>query len=135
MVDVVFLLIIFFLTTSSLVELTRANVDLPEETGEKENITESPGLIINVTANGRLIVDGEEIPFQRGLAMVAGEVDKAGGSAAVDVLIRADRDAPLRVINDLAEGLMDLDVRGWRLGTQIPFGHAAGDVQGSGGSP
>ncbi|MEC9372838.1 MAG: biopolymer transporter ExbD, partial [Planctomycetota bacterium] len=33
MIDVVFLLIIFFMTTAQFVKMTRAEVDLPRETG------------------------------------------------------------------------------------------------------
>ena len=93
MIDVVFLLIIFFLTTSSLVQMTRVPLDLPEEKGQSIEESESPGPVINIEADGRIVVDSVEVDVQRVLAMVGVEIDRAGGVDDLDVLLRAD---PLR---------------------------------------
>ncbi len=122
LVDVVFLLIIFFLTTSSLVDAARAPIDLPQEEGEAELGSISPGLIVNIDPDGRFIVDGDAVAFSRVLEMLLAEIDSAGDPAAVDLLVRADKDAPLVHLNSLARALVQQGVTKWRLGTETPAG-------------
>ncbi|MCA9293419.1 MAG: biopolymer transporter ExbD [Phycisphaerales bacterium] len=127
MVDVVFLLIIFFVTTSSFVKMTRAELQLTEAPGESGADSATPGLVINIESDGVYVVDGEDIPFDRLMAMITVEIDKVGGDAqSLDVVVRADRSAGLVHINRLAQGMIDRGVRSWRLATQVPPGAALG---------
>lgn len=126
LVDVVFLLIVFFLTTTSLAEMSRARLDLPEEAGEEQIESETPGLIVNINARGDYLVENEAITLERALGMVRAEVEKAGGPENVDVLVRADRAAPLVHLNELARRLVDMGLTSWRLGTQVPQGTGGG---------
>lgn len=120
MIDVVFLLIIFFLTTSSLIQMTRIPLDLPEEAGEAVDENESPGLVINIEADGRIVVDNVEVDPDRLMRMVAVEIENAGGVDELDVLLRADQSASLGHVNGIAESMIDLGVRSWRLATRVP---------------
>ena len=121
LVDVVFLLIIFFLTTSSMIEITRAELDLPVEEGEK-NVHERPrGIVVNITKNGTLIIDQETLSFEQLTALLRAE-NTRGGDEALDVLIRADKGAALRHVNRVADYLSNLGVRSWRLATEEPSG-------------
>ncbi len=123
MVDVVFLLIIFFVTTSSFVRMTRADLQLTEVPGEEGPESTTPGLVINIESDGNFIVDGEDIDFDRMMNMIAVEIEKVGGEAqSLDVVVRADRSAPLLHINHLAQGMIDQGVRSWRLATRVPPG-------------
>lgn len=122
MIDVVFLLIIFFLTTSSLVQMTRVPLDLPEEKGQSIDENESPGLVINIEADGRIVVDSVEADVARVLSMVGVEIERAGGVDDLDVLLRADRAASLARVNEIAQGMIDLGVKSWRLATRVPAG-------------
>ena len=123
MVDLVFLLLIFFLTTSTFIEETRARVELPEQVGEsRQDITRS-SVIINITRNGLIVVGGEYLSVDQVIAKLAAEIASAGGDpSSIDLLIRADRGAPLEYLNQLAERLIDLNVRRWNLATVIPAG-------------
>ena len=120
MVDVVFLLIIFFLTTSSLVELTRERVDLPVEEGEQIEEERAGTVVVNITEQGRIIVEGEPLTREQLLAKIEHEMHS--GSTEFDLLIRADEAASLAVVNDISEGVSELGVRGWRLATEVPYG-------------
>ena len=122
MIDVVFLLIIFFLTTSSLVQMTRVPLDLPEEEGQAVEDSESPGLVINIEADGRIVVDSAEVDVARVLAMVGVEIERSGGVDDLDVLLRADQAASLGHVNEIAQGMIDLGVKSWRLATHVPGG-------------
>ena len=56
MIDVVFLLIIFFMTTARFAQITRADLELPKEAGEQQETGEEAGLVINVLADGSVMV-------------------------------------------------------------------------------
>lgn len=123
MIDVVFLLIIFFMTTAQFVRMTRANVELPVEEGQKEAITAEPGLIVNMKRSGEFIVDQRTVDLDTLVRMVSAEslrVEQRGGS--LDLWIRADRNASASMLNRLAERLAEVGVRGWRLATETPRG-------------
>ena len=121
MIDVVFLLIIFFLTTSSLIELTRAPVDLPEEQGQQSTEPQRAGIVVNVMRSGELVVESQSLTRAQFLSRVDAEIARRNGDAArLDLLIRADRSTSLLHINELAEQLMARDVRSWRLATRVP---------------
>ncbi len=133
MVDLVFLLIIFFLTTSTFIEKTRARVDLPEEEGEELQEVTKSSVIINITRNGTYVVAGEYLSLDEILSRVDAELASVGGEAdRLDLLIRADRDASLVHLNDLAERLIERNVRSWKLGTAVPRGSSPG---GGGAAP
>ena len=89
LVDVVFLLIIFFLTTSSMIETTRAELQLPVEKGEDGTRDRPRGIVINITKNGSIIVDQQTLEFDQLASLLRIENDR-GGDEALDILIRAD---------------------------------------------
>lgn len=123
MVDLVFLLLIFFLTTSTFIEKSRARVELPEEVGEALQKITTSSVVINITRNGTIVVGGEYLSVDQVIAMLSADIKAAGGDpSAIDLLIRADRAAPLEHLNQLAERLIDLNVRRWNLATVIPYG-------------
>ncbi len=138
MIDVVMQLIIFFMFSSQFAQVLRSQIDLPEEPGEKEQAASDEGtLIIDVQADGSLIVAGETVTRQRLAEMIGAEIAEAGGQAGgVRVLVRADRAAPARHINAIAADLSRLGVRGWRLGTSRPpeSGSGGGGAGGRGGA-
>ena len=128
MVDVVFLLIIFFLTTTSLIEKTRIPLDLAREAGAAQTPDALPAIVVNITADGELIVDGRVLEERQVLEVVDRVVAAAEGDGSqVDLLIRADRQASLVHVNRLALALRSRGVRGWRLATQTT-GRPGGDA-------
>ncbi|MCB9839152.1 MAG: biopolymer transporter ExbD [Phycisphaeraceae bacterium] len=126
MIDVVFLLIIFFMATAQFARLTKADIELPREQGETQRAEEASGVVINISPAGELIVDGDSYSLDRVVAMVKVELKRAGGApGALDLLIRADKDAPASVVNTLADRLVEAGVRSWRLGTEPGSGGGA----------
>lgn len=118
MIDVVLQLIIFFMYTSQFTSMTRTPLDLPKEAGDQSEAVEQTSIVVDVRADGQLIVEGQEVDLARVADMVLVEIDRAGGSpAATDLLIRADRSAPAAYVNRLATELAALGVRSWKLAT------------------
>ena len=125
MVDVVFLLIIFFMTTAQFARLTRAELDLPREPGEEGVVEHEGALVVNVLRTGEIIVDARVVSLATLLSMVSSEIAD-GRAAEIEVLVRADLAAPSAVINAIAEGLTERGVMSWRLATETPAPGAGG---------
>ena len=121
MVDVVFLLIIFFMTTAQFSRLNRAEVSLPQERGEQKETAEEAGLVVNITRAGDLIVADQTVDLE-GLERLireelrASEQDRSG----LKLLIRADRDGDTRRLNELVNLLTELGLGQARLATEVP---------------
>ncbi len=120
LVDVVFILIIFFLTTSSLIDTLRAEIDLPLESGNEQAPDRPTTLVVNIDRSGAYIVENRELTIGPLRRMIEAEIDKAGSPRALDLLVRPDRDASLAPVNDLASTLVDLGATRWRIATEIP---------------
>ena len=121
MIDVVFLLIIFFLTTSSLARLNAAPVDLPELEGESTPNPEDRPVVINLTADGGIIVDRAPLTVANLPTRRAAEIESRGGDPAIGtVLGRADRAAVVRDVDAIAGVLVELGIASWSVGTAIP---------------
>ncbi len=122
MIDVVFLLLIFFMTTTQFARMSRAEIDLPQEPGEREQSLAEPGeVVINVTRSGEIIVDERSLTHDQLLRMVAADMKSIGGDAAsIRLTIRAHRGAPASIVNRIAADLARIGVRDWRLATEVP---------------
>jgi biopolymer transport protein ExbD len=115
MIDVVLLLIIFFVLTAQFARTQGTPMNLPQEPGEKAPDERPAALIIDLDAAGVLSVTGTKSDLPQLLRMVEGEVLRLG--SALDLEVRADRDCPASHLNRLAEGLARIGVRNWKLAT------------------
>jgi biopolymer transport protein ExbD len=122
MIDVVFLLIIFFMTTAQFARMTRAEVDLPREKGEQEQEPEEAGLVVNLTADGGIIVAGSTLTIDGLDDLVADVVarDAEEGGGPTKLLIRADRNADSTALNQLVTRLQAHGIGAARLATEVP---------------
>ena len=82
LIDVVFLLLIFFMVSTSFSELTQLVVDLPEAEGTPASTDTSVLLVVDVAGN--MTLDGEPVPN-----------DARGLSAAMGQRLRGNTDIPL----------------------------------------
>ena len=122
MIDVVFLLIIFFMTTAQFARLTRADVDLPRERGEQRETPEEEGIVINITRDGRIIVSTETVTLDRLQELVFEEIQRSRGRDAklAKVMLRPDRDARTDRLNDVITRLQDMGVGSAKVATEVP---------------
>ena len=122
MIDVVFLLIIFFMVAAQFARITRAELDLPQEKGEQEQAAEEAGLVINLLADGSIEVAQRTIGIEELLQIVQEEIDRlpSGDPRNVKLLIRADRNNDTTTLNDLFNRLRSLGVGAARLATEVP---------------
>ncbi len=122
MIDVVFLLIIFFMTTAQVAQLTRTEIDLPQERGEQRATPDEAGLVINITAEGEIIVASRTIDLVELEEIVRGEMSKDAPKPAyqLKLLLRADRNAAAAHLNHVVELIESLGVGAARLATEVP---------------
>ena len=118
MIDIVFQLLIFFLVTAQLSQYSRADLDLPQEAGEKTDAAAEAGLIINVLADGTFeiasgVVSIEEI---QSLARDLARDSESKGEVARP-LVRADRNAPTASLNKILSTLQKAGIPAVRIAT------------------
>jgi len=122
MIDVVLLLIIFFMLTSQFTQSNLSPMNLPRAKGEaspEKSEKANAAVIIDMSASGDLRLMEEDVPLDRLIQLVAADVKRAAASGgAIDVVIRADRSCPALYLNRLAGTLTQVGVRKWRLATE-----------------
>ncbi|MBL9141884.1 MAG: biopolymer transporter ExbD, partial [Phycisphaerae bacterium] len=89
MIDIVFQLLIFFLTTAQLAAISRADIRLPAQRGADDPERSRSGLVVNVDAQGRFMTPEGELTDSE-LERAAREAVRREGAAAVRPLVRAD---------------------------------------------
>lgn len=122
MVDVVFLLIIFFMTTAQFARVTRAEVELPREPGEQMEESEEAGLIVNLLQDGTIIVNQSELTLDELEMLVREQIrsGESGDATRFKLMIRADRSADTARLNDLLRLFEGLGVGQAKLATEVP---------------
>ncbi len=120
MIDVVLQLIIFFMLTSSFGDLRRTEIDLPRQPGDAQRDAREPALIIDLTADGRTLVDSREVSSVELERLARTGIAAADDQHPFDVLIRPDRDAPARHLDAVLSRLAAIGVDRWKLGTVAP---------------
>ncbi len=126
MIDIIFLLIIFFMTSAQFVQQSRAELELPQEAGAEERETESPPFVINVMADGMnpyIIGQGREMDLDNLLDLIEREIrrlnrEEGRPASAMEVTIRADRRGVSRALNELASELRDRGITHWRIAVE-----------------
>ncbi len=122
MIDVVFLLIIFFMTTSQFAKVSRAEVSLPQELGEQDPTPEEAGLVINIMEDGQIIVNDAALNMKQLKNLVKQEIAKYPDRSTLQLklLIRADKNAESARLNQVVSLLQTLNVGAARIATQVP---------------
>ena len=91
LIDVVFLLLIFFMVSTSFSELTQLVVDLPEAEGSSATTDEALMLTVDVAVN--MTLNGEPVPNDaRGLSLALRQ--QLSGNTDIPVTLSADAMTP-----------------------------------------
>lgn len=119
MIDVTFLLLIFFVTVTQVSQANREQLQLPQQAGEKDQ--DRSTLTININRTGQLNVAGAVVDRADLAAMVAAELEKVGGDPRMlKILVRMDQGAQSRAINQLIDQFEQFDVKVVELAVETP---------------
>jgi biopolymer transport protein ExbD len=119
MIDVVLLLIIFFMLTAQFAKSVQSEMDLPKESGDAADSVGEAAVVIDMDRAGQMAMLGAKVDLNEVTRTVRAALDKAGSSPlGLDLVIRADRACPAAHLNRLAEALAGMGVRTWKLATQ-----------------
>ena len=118
LIDIVFQLLIFFLVTAQMAEVTRAQLDLPKEKGEEAGDSDKAGLTINVLADGSVVVADETLSEAALDRAIEAAIDAAGGADMLKPLVRADRNCDAERLNEVFRLLSSHGLAAIRLATE-----------------
>lgn len=116
MIDVIFLLIIFFMLSSQFASTEARPVDLPREPGmETSESAAEAKLLIDIDRDGAYSVMGESVTLESLSRMAAPRPNAAGSAVRSAVVVRADRSCPASALNRLADSLAGSGVESWSI--------------------
>jgi biopolymer transport protein ExbD len=119
MIDVVFLLIIFFMAVSQVTEVHKVRLQLPQLEGSRDQ--QLAQLTINVTAEGQRISSGREISLQQLTSLLTAELARhQHDPTQVAVVIRADQQAESRAVNEVITLLRSMQITRLRIAVEVP---------------
>lgn len=89
LIDVVFLLLIFFMVSTTFTKETHLSLDLPEASGEEQS--EQPSqLEILIDANGQYVINGKTLVNNKLQTLINGLEQASAGNKALPLIITAD---------------------------------------------
>lgn len=93
LIDVVFLLLIFFMVSTTFTEETHLSIDLPEASAAAEVVAEK-GIDIVISAGGDYIINGRSVINQQPQTLLRSLEKVAAGNIQQPLVITADAKAP-----------------------------------------
>lgn len=126
MIDVVLLLIIFFMASAQFAKTMRSQVDLPKEKGDQLAQRVEQTIYIDVRPDGSYLLMGEDVKLERLVQLVLSDLKRREGEAGtnIEVVVRADRRALGQHLNALAGALTVAGIRDWKLAVSSEGGPA-----------
>jgi biopolymer transport protein ExbD len=117
MIDVTFLLLIFFMTVNQVSAVNQEMLDLPKQKGSLDQ--QEAHLTININRQGGIIVSAELRTLAELGVLIHNAIASVDGDAAqVKVTIRADRRAKCRALNEVIGALNRQGVRAIRISVE-----------------
>jgi biopolymer transport protein ExbD len=117
MIDVVFLLIIFFMTVSQVTKTNDLKVELPKLKGAEDLQTRA--LIFNIDEAGEIWVSGQKRTLTEAVLIAAKELDRVGNDPRLlKISVRNDRRAECNTLNQLFRELGQLGTKGVSINTE-----------------
>ncbi len=126
MIDVVMLLIVFFTLTAQFSGRETAALDLSRTAGDPSIAKDAAVMFVDVDKNGKLSSLGQPLDFAE---IVKQATPPPGAKAGVDIVVRVDRTAPSKHVNDLAKRLRAAGIMRWKFATsgeEAPAGATPG---------
>ena len=109
MIDIVFQLLIFFMTVSQVSKANKEQMELPKLKGTQDQIAAT--VTINVNAAGEVIVSGNRWTVAELVSHLADEIERHGNDPTqFNIVLRVDRRRECRIANEIITALSKLQV-------------------------
>lgn len=108
MIDIVFLLIIFFMTVSQITRTIDYPLPLPRVVeGDQNTVTAS--ITINLNRDGKIIIGGKELTLSNTISAIERQLKKSDNNPdRIKIQIRCDRNCECRHVTQLLKSLSNL---------------------------
>ncbi len=123
LIDVILVMIIFFVVTATFDARSVIQLELPRATGEQVEATQP--LVVLVNADGRYFVDDREVLRNDVDSLKATISEVAGAERERPVMLRADARTPYQAVVTVYDALGQLGFRRIMTATASPEGDAA----------
>ncbi|WP_020210367.1 ExbD/TolR family protein [Gilvimarinus chinensis] len=123
LIDVVFLLLIFFMVSTTFTKETHLEIDLPEAVGEASPDTPEP-LEIVVSVEGTYAIDGKSLVNNQSATLKAAITELAGDNTDQPLIITADAKAPHEAVVRVMDAAGQMGFVNLSITTRRPEGKA-----------
>jgi biopolymer transport protein ExbD len=119
MIDITFLLIIFFMTVTQVSEINKEQVKLPELKGSDDQLESN--ITINVDQTGQVIVSGNKVTVPQLIFMVGREMKRVGNDPGrLKIVIRADERGTSKTVNEIVTAMAGFQISRVNIAVQVP---------------
>ena len=119
MIDIVFLLLIFFMTVTQASRIKEEQLELPQQEGSRDKETSS--LTINIRQDGQLVMLGRVLQLDRLLTLVNEEPARVDNDPRrINIELRVDQRGESRAANQVAKSLEQLNIKRVSFAVQVP---------------
>ena len=119
MIDIVFLLLIFFMTVTQASRIKEEQLELPQQEGSRDKETSS--LTINIRQDGQLVMLGRVLQLDRVLTLVNEELARVDNDPRrINIELRVDQRGESRAANQVAKSLEQLNIKRVSFAVQVP---------------
>ena len=94
LIDVVFLLLIFFMVSTTFERQAALKIDLPEASSTQIEAELPERLELVIDATGRMYLNDQQLVDGRAQTLVAALTEKVGEDRSMALVLRADRETP-----------------------------------------
>ncbi len=115
MIDVVMVLIVFYLLVGQLAVDRKAQIDLPASATGIEQTQEHDPIIVGITVDGQVSINGNHIDNARFAGEIKGMHTR---SPRTPIQVRADRDAAFGVVRPIMHQIRDAGISRAQLATE-----------------
>ena len=121
MIDIVFLLIIFFMVAAQFARESNVELNLPAEQGEQDIEHDPSKLVLNILPSGEIILDNTSGAVDlTELELLVKAVIAEDDATWQNIIIRADEDSSTKVLNDVLVILNKQGLSATRIATEQP---------------
>lgn len=118
LIDVVFLLLIFFMVSTSFKKETKVSLELPEANGESMD-SQTESIEISVSKSGEVFVNGNGL-VNREVETIKEAIKQSSTDNQTPVIISADADAPYQAVITVMDAAGQAGFKNLTLPTQRP---------------